>query len=279
MKKKLGIEIELTGVTRSEVVVALENLFQSKAASVKSESAEDGYCYHKIADMYGNNWRVMRDRSISPQIYDYKRTEVSSDDRFKIVDLTADDTTYMVEVVSPVLTSETLPILFSVVDVVKSLGGIVNSSCGIHVHIDKPDNVDNLVGLFKKFCLEQDAIFSAFDVNKNREEKYCKKYDMSLLSSEFATEEDFLEVLYETYAQYEGDKRIDRTLRYHALNFHSIRTHGTVEFRLFNSSLDRAKIAKIINWVLNFVYALDDYNDYIPVLGSILMTELNNSAV
>lgn len=285
--KNLGIEIEFTGVKRSEVVSALENLFQSKARALKSKTTEDGYTYHKIADNNGCDWCVKRDRSIKPQSYIYKVDkyycceDYAGDNKFSIVDLAdygnvEDKTEYMCEIVSPILTSDTLPILFSVVDVIKSLGGIVNSSCGLHIHIDALE-VKDLTVLIKKFLLEQSDIFETFNVETRRIEKYCKAYN-PLIEVPYCTDlDDFLYWLWDNYRDLsvDGDKTVasSKSLRYYALNFYALIQHKTVEFRMFNATLDKYEIAKIIDWVLHFVYQPGSYLDYLPVLSSILICD------
>lgn len=273
MEKKLGVEIEFTGLTRTDVVTALEYLFHTEAEEVVSKTTDDGYKYHKLTDMNGDTWLVVRDRSIKPQYY--KRRFLNKDlcDRFSITNDSSISQEYMVEIVSPALTSKSLPLLFTVIDVVKALGGIVNSTCGIHVHIDKPDSVEDIYTLFKRFYVEQDNIFKFFDVQDFRLNKYCKPYVLEQGLDEnlkFDTEEDFLNFLYENFAE-EDNKR---SIRYHALNFYSLLQHNTIEFRIFNSTLNRVEIAKILDWILHFVYTYEDYSNYVPVLGSILMNEI-----
>lgn len=271
--KGIGVEIEFTGVKRKDVVVALEGLFQSEAEEHKSKTTEDGYTYYKIDDNYGGVWSVKRDRSIKPQAYLYKVSDECADDKFTVVDLDPADkdyTEYMVEVVSPVISFYNLPLLFSVVDVIQSLGGLVNHTCGIHIHVDGSPIVEDLVVLFKKFIAEQDKILFDFQVKENRLERYCKKYDALVpLYDKYSSPDDFLGYLY--YDHYKGDGEM-RELRYYALNFYALKQHGTVEFRFFNSTLDKIELVKYIDWVLHFAYSPRDYVCYLPELGRILAT-------
>lgn len=287
MNKGVGIEIEFTGVKRSDVVSALENLFQSKAEALKSKTTDDGYTYHKVKDMNGDTWRVKRDRTIKPQSYIYKVDnyykieDYCGDNKFTVVDLDdypniEDKTEYMCELVSPVLTPDTLPTLFSVVDVIKSLGGIVNKSCGLHVHIDAL-SIKDIVTLMKKFILEQKDIFEAFSVEEERLKKFCKAYNPNI-SVPYCTDlDDFLYWLWENYRDMDKDANSpilkSKSLRYYALNFYALIQHGTIEYRLFNASLDKLEIAKIIDWVVHFTYQSEGYLDYLPVLSSILMCD------
>lgn len=269
--RHLGVEIELTGIKRSDLVKALENLFHTTAKAIKSKTTDDGYTYHKIPDEKGNYWTVVRDRSVKPQKY-IEKTKGSK--AFRVTDI--DDKEYMVELVSPVLTNETLPTLFTVVSVIKSLGGLVNETCGIHVHIDKME-LDDCISLFKRWVSEQDAIFNSFEVKDNRRNKYCKLYaDVPL--EEFEDLEGFLQFLWVNYR----DKSVDlrhvirnsRSLRYYGLNFHSLLTHGTIEYRIFNSTLDNVQIAKILKWVLDFSYPYNSCIEYNSVFESFLLQEI-----
>ena len=280
MEKKLGVEIEFTGVARKDVVTALENLFCTKAEEVQSKTAVDRYKYHRITDSNGDNWLVVRDRSITSQAYEYKFNDSIECDRFAVRDLKGTDieTDYMVELVSPALTSKSLPLLFSVIDLIKGLGGITNSSCGIHVHIDRPDSFEDIITLFKRFCLEQDNIFNYFKVEDWRLKKYCKPYNSYINIPDFDNLDDFMLWLWNNYRDLEQDKHtaieLSKSLRYYGLNFYSLYQHNTIEFRLFNSSLDRTEVARILDWVLHFVYTVDEYSHYIPILGGILMNEV-----
>lgn len=274
--KRLGVEIEFTGVKRIEVVNALEFLFKTSAVEKTSKTTHDNYIYHKIVDTDGNDWTIKRDRSIKPQVYKYK---VNSDceDKFNIIDLSENDTEYMVELVSPVLTSKTLPTLFTIIDVINSIGGIVNKSCGIHVHIDALP-VEDVVILMKRFILEQDEILDKFQVADNRRVRYCKPYDTSIEIPNFTSLFNFMTWLWENYRDMEVDAEVglmfSKSLRYYALNFYSLMSHDTIEYRLFNATLDKAEVVNILKWVLNFTYPHEQTDTMRLVLENILLKEL-----
>lgn len=273
--KKIGIEIEFTGITRSQVVTALENFFQVTAASIQSKTADDGYYYHKLIDNNGDTWLVVRDRSIKAEQYAHK-VNLDAEDKFELVPIDGDETEYMVELVTPALTSTTLPTLFTIVDIIKALGGVVNSSCGLHIHLDKPDSLDDILTLYNRFYNEQEFIFTKFNVAACRLNRYCKCYNsFEKFPLSFNTEDEFINYLVTKYADTdEFNNLVPRSIRYYALNFWSLKEHGTIEFRLFNSTLDRVEIARIIDWVIHFVYTAEDYTDYISILGNITASEL-----
>lgn len=270
----LGVEIELTGITMAEAKVALENLFHSVAEDKLSSVIDMPYYYHRITDTNGDVWVVKRDRSITPQVYkrSLDKSITSSEEAFEIVDLPEDSYEYMVEVVSPVMSSQTLPILFSVVDTLKGLGGIANGSCGIHVHIDKPQTVSDMTELFYRFISEQDTLVEKFNVTSNRLEKYCRLYN-EVEKIEFESEDDFLGFLLEKYGYEDADGDIVmKCLKYYALNFYAIITHGTVEYRFFNSSLEKSEVARILDWVIHFTYSVDDNRELVSVLYPMMIT-------
>lgn len=268
--KGLGVEIELTGVKLVDVTTALEFLFGTAAEGCYNDKIDVPYTYYRIADKEGNKWLVKRDRSIKPQCFAYTiNANISEEHRFDIMELSDTDYSYMVEVVTPVLTAKTLGTLFSVVDILKSMGGIVNTTCGIHIHIDKPDSFEDLLSIYRRFIIDQENIIQRWAVNNNRLGKYCKAYEVDKF--DFESYDDFMNYLYENCTERnENGEIIKKSLRYHALNFYSLVTHGTVEWRLFNAVLDRTELAKIIDWVIHFSYSDEDIREYIQVLSPLL---------
>ena len=265
--KNLGIEIEFTGITREVLTIALERLFNTKAEIKLSSKNEYPYNSYWVTDNNGKVWGIIRDRSLLAQKF-------NEDNEVCDVKEYVECFEYSCELVSPVLDSATIVNLFTIIDIVKALGGIVNETCGIHVHIDKPESFNEIYSLFKKYVDQQDEIYRVWNVKEHRRESYCKLYNFDT-SLNFETLEDFTNYLYEHFTDANaGDElHVRRSLRYYGLNVHALGSHNTLEFRIFNSSLDKRYIASIINWVLYFCYAPDEVIDYMPVLGSLLQTE------
>lgn len=71
MSKRLGIELEFTGVSRKQVIIALENLFDTQAVGFTCEKNGDFRIAHKIKDTDNNVWMLVRDSSIIPEVYAY----------------------------------------------------------------------------------------------------------------------------------------------------------------------------------------------------------------
>ena len=233
-----GVEVEMTGITRQQAAQALAEYFGTIPHHY-------GYTYDtwKVKDTEGKEWKLMSDSSI--------HAECRVDGGYE----PTDDTDYRVEMVTPKLTYAELPKFQECVRRVRRAGAKVNSSCGIHVHVDASNHnrqsLKNLIGIMYS---KEDILFKALQVNEARAERWCKKVREPMLqqarklSSDETTDLTQLERIW-----YEGD--VSNTehynwTRYHALNLHSVFYRGTVEWRCFNSTLHAGKIAAYVNLCL-----------------------------
>ena len=110
-----GCEIELTGINRATAAHALADLFGTRA-----EHSGGGYDAYRVKDLDGKEWKIVRDASIHPE--GYLRSSTSGE--------------YKVELNSPKLEYAEMEKLQEVVRALRRAGGKVNSSCGMHVHVD-----------------------------------------------------------------------------------------------------------------------------------------------
>ena len=117
-----GCEIELTGINRATAAQTLADLFGTRA-----EHSGGGYDAYRVKDLDGKEWKIVRDGSIHPEC---RRRSVLIGE------------TYKVELNSPKLEYGEMEKLQEVVRSLRRAGGIVNDSCGMHVHVDKvnPDS-------------------------------------------------------------------------------------------------------------------------------------------
>ena len=264
--KHFGIEIELTGIRRIDLVNLLEDIFGSKAVEKVAENTDDKYKYHRVSDSDGDIWVVKRDRSIKPQ-----QSVAINDSMYDVIDLGSTNTEYMVELVSPVLSVSKLPLLFDIMDSIRSIGGVVNKTCGLHVHIDKLA-LSETINLMNRFISEQQSIIKQFDVPGNRLAQYCKVYRYDGVVPEFQNLDDFLNFLWLNFKDSKVDAlnfpRFSKSLRYYALNFYSLVSHGTIEYRLFNSTLDVEVLKMYIRWVIGFTYGFSDEDLSNPILST-----------
>ena len=233
-----GVEIEMTGITREEAAHALADYFQA-------EAKHPGRTYDTwtVKDPAGKVWKLMSDGSI----YAERQTPSGY--------VPASDPVFRVEMVTPKLTYDELPRLLECMRRVRRVGAKVNSSCGLHVHVDASNhNRQSLKNLISIMYSKEDLLFKALQVNEARAARWCKKVrepmlkKARLLSAEETPDLTLLENVW-----YEGE--VSKTehynwTRYYALNLHSVFYRGTVEWRCFNSTLDTAKAAAYVHLCL-----------------------------
>ncbi|MNV39919.1 putative amidoligase enzyme [compost metagenome] len=266
MAKRFGIEIEFTGITRLMTVRALETLFQTEAIQLESSVVDSPYLYHKVADPTGLLWSVVRDRSITSEFFPYNAPDdlVTNPPISLSGTIIEDLEEYKVEVVSPVLTLSDMPILLRVLNVLKDLGGVVNNTTGIHIHIDAPESPLELLDILRRFCEIQDSLVSEFNIADYRLNGYCKLYPINFVTALSNTDiNGRMYTIHDVYYFYLAHLRKGVTERhphperYYALNLASLEKLNTIEFRFFNSSLDGEVVEQILDWVMQFSYGLE----------------------
>lgn len=236
-----GVEVEMTGITREQAAWALADYFGS-------EPQYQGGTYGTwiVNDPRRQTWKLVSDSSILAERKTSSGYEVIPDDD--------EGRDYWVEMVTPKLTYDELPVLQECVRRVRQAGAKVNSSCGIHVHVDAANHnrqsLKNLIGImFSK----EDILFKALQVNEERAKRWCKKVREPMLRQARALSADETKDLTELERiWYEGNVEHNHynPTRYHALNLHSVFYRGTVEFRCFNSTLHAGKVAAYVNLCL-----------------------------
>lgn len=222
--QRFGIEIEMTGITRHQAANVIAGLFVRNASYVGGS-----YDTYLAKDSQGRSWKVMRDSSIRCES---KHGRASG--------------YYSVEVVSPICRYEDIETIQEIVRRLRKNGGMVNSSCGIHVHVDaSPHTPKTLRNIVNIMAAKEELLYKALQINVERE-RFCKKTDITFLErmdQHRPRSMDEIECLW-----YNGrggrDRHYDQS-RYHALNLHSVFSKGTIEFRLFNSTLHALSLIHI----------------------------------
>ena len=220
----------MTGITRSAAAKIIAAHFASSAVHVGGT-----YDTYTVEDDTGRKWKVVSDASIQCQ----SRGERTA------------SRLYAVEVVSPICKYEDIETIQQLVRELRRGGAKVNDSCGIHIHVDAsrhdPKTLRNIVNIMAS---KEDLLYKTLRVQIDRE-YYCQKADLRFLEdvnmkrpksmSEFET------------LWYNGSSRrgvhYDST-RYHALNLHSVFSKGTIEFRMFNSTLHAGEVKSYIQLCL-----------------------------
>ena len=229
---RFGIEIEFTGITRSEAArIAAEHL------SGTVTSAGDSYDTKKVTAPDGRVWKFMSDGSITCQMRQGRQRVPASRE-------------YSVELVSPILTyREDIATLQELVRKLRKAGAFTSATCGIHLHLDgashTPRSIRNFVNIIAS---KNDLFYKALQIAPERM-SYCKKMDSLLVEKMNRRKPKTLraieEIWYEGYS--ESRDRHYHHSRYHFLNLHSFFTgNRTVELRGFNSELHAGKIRSYI---------------------------------
>ncbi len=231
-----GTEIEMTCITRERAARAVAELF-----GTEPYYSGGYYGVWHVWDREDKVWKFTYDGSIHTQIRHNGRYVSGSAD-------------YSTEMVSPKLTYSEMEKLQEVVRCLRRNGGRVNSSCGMHVHVDAsnhtPRSIKNALTIMYS---KEDILFKALKVQTAREESYCQKVRPAVLEEIRKMPNSNISMDKLKRAWYEGrdgsHQHYDRT-RYYALNVHAVFSKGTLEWRCFESTLHAGKVRANITLAL-----------------------------
>lgn len=233
-----GVEVKMTGITREKAARLVAEVLRTTPSHPESN------CYHTrtIADQAARKWKIMRDSSIEA---------IRNDGTSEPLD------EYRVEFVTPPLNYSDIELLQNIIRKLRENGAKAHSSCGIHIHVDGANHTAvSLRRLVNFMTARQDLIYEALQIG-DRESNWCHKLNKTLLDAmkkdKNLTKEKAEEIWYSRANDgYCGgiDHQHYNATRYHGVNLHSFFTKGTVEFRLFNSTLHAGKIKAYIQFCL-----------------------------
>ncbi len=229
--QNFGIEIELTGITRETAAKTMATYFGTR------HTYEGGtYDMWTAKDQQGRTWKAMSDSSIRATLRDGTATN---------------DARYRCEIVSPICTYADIEAVQELVRLLRKEGAKANNSCGIHIHINAaPHTAQSLRTLANVFASREDMLVAALGINAART-SYCKKSDKGFMdklnASKPATRDQLKSIWYD--GRDESHIHYSNT-RYRMLNFHSVFSKGTVEFRCFNSTTHAGEIKAYIQFCL-----------------------------
>lgn len=232
LSTKFGIEIEFTGITRTQAAAVATDYFGTTA-----QSAGAFYDAKTATDPQGRTWKFMSDGSIRCE-------QKEGGHRLPA------DRNYSVELVSPILSyREDIATLQRLVRRLRKAGGFANASCGVHIHLDGADHtVRSIRNFINIIASKNDLFYKALQIEPARM-RYCKKMDEALVEKmnrrRPKTLREIEDVWYQGYS--ENRDQHYHCSRYHFLNLHSFfHGHHTVELRGFNSELHAGKIRSYI---------------------------------
>ena len=223
-----GLELEFSGITR-------EKAAQAVAQVVGGHARYEGGVYYKYT-VYaedGRKWLVERDSSVN---------HINGGEQC--------------EFVTPKCNYEDIELVQECIRALRRAGAKVDYSCGIHIHVDGSNHTaQSLKNLAFTFRAKEDLIFKAVGTQQSRLNRWCQPIDDRLVENikkiKKLDSDKLKDVWYSTYSDYGRDSNSHyHASRYHALNFHSMWYRGTVEFRLFESTLHAGKIRAYINLCL-----------------------------
>lgn len=228
--QKFGIEIEMTGITRAAAAQVIAGHFNTTAIHVGGM-----YDTFSVRDGDSRQWKVVSDSSI-------RRESRRGQSR---------NAAYAVEFVSPICKYEDIETIQELIRKLRTAGAKVNDSCGIHIHVDaSPHDVKTLRNIVNIMAAKEDLLYKTLKVNVHRQH-YCAKADtrfLDELNEKRPTSMNTLESIWYNGPTGRYD-HYDET-RYHGLNLHSVFSKGTIEFRLFNSTLHAGEIKSYIQLCL-----------------------------
>lgn len=230
--QKFGIEIEMTGITRHQAAAAIAKYFGNPV-----DHEGGSYDTRKVRDSQGRVWKIVSDASIKPQRGNSP----------------VEETSYRVEFVSPVLEYSDIPTLQEVVRTLRKAGAKVNSSCGIHVHIDAAiHNANSLRNIINIMASKEDMLYKALQIHSSRASRWCKKVRETLVDKINRQKPSSLAQLADLWYEGNTDGRYSHynSTRYSGLNLHNVWYRGTVEFRCFNSTLHAGEVKSYIQLAL-----------------------------
>lgn len=229
-EQKFGVEIELTGITRSMAAKTIAAYFGTHSAHKPSM----GYDTYIALDAQNRIWKAVKDVSIN-----------------------ASSTERQCEIVTPILGYSDIEDLQNIIRALVANGARANESCGIHVHVDGANHTPQSLSRLVNFAIgRQDLFYEALEI-KNRADRWCKKMSPELLKAlkedVSKTTSSFESIWYSPVNDgYCGgiDHQHYNSTRYHGINLHAFFTKGTVEFRLFNGTTHAGKIKAYIQFCL-----------------------------
>ena len=220
----------MTGITRAAAAKVIAKHLGTEAVHVGGS-----YDTYTVNDPEGRKWKVVSDGSIQCEARGGRNAS----------------RLYSVEVVSPICKYEDIERVQEIVRQLRQAGAKVNSSCGIHIHVDASRHTaQTLRNIVNIMASKEDLLYKTLKVQIGRE-YYCQKADLRFLDEVNNRPPKTMEALERLW--YNGSSRRHAhydTTRYHALNLHSVFSKGTVEFRMFNSTLHAGEVKSYIQLCL-----------------------------
>ena len=210
----VGIEVEMNGITRERAAEIAAGFFGT--GRYENTARRNGYYTWSAWDGQGREWKFQRDVSI------------------------AGPDSEKCEMVTPILKYEDIPQLQELIRRLRKAGAKsdANRGCGVHIHIGaKGHTAQTLRNLANIMASHEDLLADALNLSQNRISQYCRTVNPNFIEKLNQSKPNSMSQLADVWysangANYGRDQHYNSS-RYHMLNFHSVFTKGTIEFRLF----------------------------------------------
>lgn len=217
-RRTIGVEIEMTGLTRPQAAQVVASYFGTTATRVNANLST-------AADNQGREWKVVYDSSIRV------------------------DGGEGCELVTPILKWEDITTLQEIIRKLRKAGAKVNETCGLHVHVGSAGMTAQAIrNLVNNVASHEELLYKALNVHENRK-RYCKPTDERFLqelnAKKPATLEELGEIWYQRPAGRFPTNHYDSS-RYTIVNLHALFTKGTIEFRIYNGTLHAGEVKTAI---------------------------------
>lgn len=221
-----GLELEFGGITRKKAAWAIKKVINGAGPRWVGGS----YDKFTVTGPDGRDWTIMSDASVHSM------------------------GGQACEFVTPKCTYDDIETVQECIRALRRAGAKIDSSCGLHIHIDGANHTaQSLKNLAFNFRAKQDLIFKAVAPNRSTN-RYCQPLTDDLVDNIKKVKkldgDKLKDTWYNTYSDYRGTDAHYHASRYHALNLHSLWYRGTVEFRLFNSTLHAGEVRAYLNLCL-----------------------------
>lgn len=227
-QQSFGLELEFTGITRKKAAQAIAQVINGNFEYDHIAS----YDRRIVKDTEGRRWSICSDVSVTGS-----RAGTGG------------------EFVTPKCDYEDIATVQECIRALRRAGAKVNSSCGIHIHVDGANhNAKSLKNLLYTFRAKEDLIYKACGPGRQHN-NYCKPIGDDLIGSikklRNVTDENLKDTWYKTLDPWNGDRNAHyNDSRYHGINLHSLWYRGSIEFRLFEATLHAGKVRAYINLCL-----------------------------
>jgi len=210
----IGCEVEMNHITRKKAAQVAADFFGT--GRFEDTASRNGYYTWSAWDSQGREWKFQRDVSI------------------------AGPDSEKCEMVTPILNYRDIETLQELVRKLRKAGAKSDYTrgCGIHVHIGANGHTaQTLRNLANLMASHEELLIESLKIDRNRTARYCRTVDPRFLEQlnrkKPTTMAQLADIWYTSQRCDYGRNQHYNDSRYAQLNYHSVFTKGTIEFRLY----------------------------------------------